>query len=458
MPRSGALQEAALSDDLRRFVRGEVFDDDIQRLAVSTDFGGLVHRTPAVAVRPVDTADVAHVVEFAAERGLTVTTRGAGHSQGGQSLGAGGILLDTCRLDTIGPLAGGGEGPAVKVGAGARWAHLLERTSSSGLVPPVLTNNPWASVGGTLSTAGIGTSSFRYGSQAENCLALEVVTGTGEILRCSPDEQPDLFRHALCGLGQFAVLTRVEHALRPHRRSIRSDVFVYDDLDGLVDDLRSVTDFGGPDYVDAFVARHPRERSWLFPLRLSSEVDDPDEAVQHRAPHARRHVRSGRTSFADFLRTPEGQDSPTRGTGPVHPWTDAFLPWAEAGAAIRAALRELPWDLRCSWALRPVRANRDRTPLLALPEGDTCLGFGVFPVVPRERAAEALAAVDRVRTLLVESGGRPYLSGWGVVEPTEWSAHHGAAWERMNAVKRRFDPHGILNPDISFFSTKAVET
>ena len=62
--------------------------------------------------------------------------------------------------------------------------------------------------------AGLGVASFRYGTQADNVDELEVVTGTGEIVTCSREQNRDLFDVVRCGLGQFGVITRAKVRLR----------------------------------------------------------------------------------------------------------------------------------------------------------------------------------------------------------------------------------------------------
>jgi len=76
------------------------------------------------------------------------------------------------------------------VDAGATWRALLERTLARGLSPPTLTDYQDLSVGGTLSVGGIGGGGFRYGAQVDNVIALEVVTGEGRRMRCSPTPRP----------------------------------------------------------------------------------------------------------------------------------------------------------------------------------------------------------------------------------------------------------------------------
>lgn len=444
MAEPGVRDRAALVHDLRRTVRGVVLGADLR--AYSSDFGGLTERRPAAVVRPADARDVAGVVTYAARHGVAISPRGAGHSQGGQSLSDAGLLLDLRSLDDQAPVDPGTR--SLEVGAGAVWKDVLARTLDHGLAPPVLTNNLHATIGGTHATGGIGASSFRYGSQAESCRSLEVVTGEGVIVRCSPSVERELFQHALCGLGQLAVLTRVELGLRPCSPAVRTDVFLYDDLAGLLEDLRVLAEVGGADEVDAFAVGVAGRTSRIFGLRLGVEVDDPGQSVAHRVPHARRHVRSGTDSVADVhLRGGERVDA-WSGGATVRPWVDAFLAWDEAQVAIEGTLRELPTDVACSFALRPVRSGAGRTPLLVQPEGRTCLGFGVFPVAPRADAWGLMRSVERVDAILRTGQGQRYVSGWTNFDAEGWRGHFGRVWDRLIDLKRRLDPQNILRPGV----------
>lgn len=92
----------------------------------------------------------------------------------------------------------------VWVQAGTRWREVLAATTAVGLTPPVFTDYVDTTVGGTLCVGGIGGASHRHGLQVDNVLTLEVVTGDGRKIFCSPTIQPLLFRSVLVGLGQFA--------------------------------------------------------------------------------------------------------------------------------------------------------------------------------------------------------------------------------------------------------------
>jgi FAD/FMN-containing dehydrogenase len=153
------------------------------------------------------------VVRFCRANGLSIHTRGQGHTQSGQACSDGKVLLDMSAMQTI-HAVDTHEGWAL-VDGGVIWRDLVAKTVPMGWVPRVLTNNLGVSVAGTTSVAGLGVASFRYGSQADNAIELEVVTGTGEIVHCSREQNRDLFDVARCGFGQFGVITKVKTRLRP---------------------------------------------------------------------------------------------------------------------------------------------------------------------------------------------------------------------------------------------------
>src|SRR5688500_317919 len=102
------------------------------------------------------------------------------------------------------------QGLTATVDGGVVWRDLVAEVVPRGFVPPVLTNNLGVSVAGTTSVAGLGVASFRYGTQADNAVELEVVTGTGEVVTCSRERNAELFDVVRCGLGQFGIITKVK--------------------------------------------------------------------------------------------------------------------------------------------------------------------------------------------------------------------------------------------------------
>lgn len=81
-----------------------------------------------------------------------------------------GILVSAC--DGKSPLV-----CYVDVGGGQMWIDVFHAALQRGLTPLSLTDYMYATIGGTLSNAGMGGMAFRFGPQISNVLQLDVVTG-----------------------------------------------------------------------------------------------------------------------------------------------------------------------------------------------------------------------------------------------------------------------------------------
>jgi len=66
---------------LQNRIEGVVSTPDQFHPAQLTNFGNLYHWTPRFVVEPASARDVAAVVAFAREHGLTISVRGSAHSQ-----------------------------------------------------------------------------------------------------------------------------------------------------------------------------------------------------------------------------------------------------------------------------------------------------------------------------------------------------------------------------------------
>jgi cytokinin dehydrogenase len=172
------------------------------RAAAARDFGNIIRREPRAVLKPASTADIAGLMQWARKQGLKVAGRGQGHSTYGRPLIEDGVVVDISSLNAIHHI----QADRIVVDAGATWNSVLEATLAQGLTPPVLTNYLGLSVGGTIVIGGIGGSSSRYGMQTDNLLELDVVTGDGRVVTCSPDSEPDLFDAMRGGLAQCGII------------------------------------------------------------------------------------------------------------------------------------------------------------------------------------------------------------------------------------------------------------
>jgi cytokinin dehydrogenase len=449
--------------ELSVLVGGRVRADELLREELATDFGGVSDRKPALVVQPRSAQDIAAALRFARRHSLAVTARGAGHSQNGQSLSSE-VLLDMRGLDKI--VCIDPERRLAVCQAGITWRALLRSLLPLQLSPPVLTNNLDATVGGTLSTAGIGVASWNRGTQADHCLELEVVTAQGEIARCSSQENADLFNAVRAGLGQFGVMTEVVLEVRRHKTSFRSFYLLYDDLAALLNDLRLLMDEGQFDYLESWSAplvqgfrsvngRVEPLAQWFYPLHVTAEVDGPPEPEVAAALgdlHFYRHVHTERGELGDYLTRLDPLFALWKRGGfwaYAHPWMECILPWSGASSYIQRILQQIPPQMLQGGhiLLWPARSSLCSVPLFIRPQDEYLLGFGILLAVPKPLLSNVLPILEQASEAAMRLGGKRYLSGWLNFDSDSWKSHYGSRWAEVVDLKDRYDPLRILNPE-----------
>jgi L-gulonolactone oxidase len=158
---------------------------------------------PHAVHRPRSADEVAAIVADAHAAGRRVKAIGAGHSFTGAAM-TNGDLVSLDELDTVEVVdAASGR---VTVQAGIRLRDLNRELAAVGLAMPNLGDIDVQSVAGAISTATHGTGAA-LGNLATTVVGMELVTGTGEVLRL--DESDELLRVARVGVGALGVVTKV---------------------------------------------------------------------------------------------------------------------------------------------------------------------------------------------------------------------------------------------------------
>ncbi|KAG4932348.1 hypothetical protein JHK87_046350 [Glycine soja] len=198
--------------------------DPVTLSLASIDYGHIVHDNPFAIFAPSSISDISLLINFSNSLAIpiTIAPRGQAHSVHGQAMTNHGVVVNMTELNgfrngdgivvvvddtTIGPYA--------DVGGEQIWIDVLHATLERGLTPLSWTDYLYLSVGGTLSNAGISGQTFRFGPQISNVHQLDVVTGKGDLVTCSAENNSELFYAVLGGLGQFGIITRARIALGP---------------------------------------------------------------------------------------------------------------------------------------------------------------------------------------------------------------------------------------------------
>jgi L-gulonolactone oxidase len=159
----------------------------------------------SAVARPTSTDAVAAAVREVAASGGTLKPVGTGHSFT-PAAATTGVRLNLAGLSGIVSLSRASK--LVRVRAGTPLTELNAELARQGLAMPNLGDIDVQTVSGALATGTHGTGKD-YGCLSTFVVELELVTGTGEVLRCSRDQNPEVFLAALVGVGAVGVVTEV---------------------------------------------------------------------------------------------------------------------------------------------------------------------------------------------------------------------------------------------------------
>lgn len=164
---------------------------------------------PAAVVFATSPHHVAEAVRFAARHGLRVTVQATGH--GAVPVGADAILVQTSAMtDCVVDL----QERTARVGAGARWQHVLDAATPHGLAP-LCGSSPTVGVVGFLTGAGVGPLVRSVGVSSDYVRSFDLVTGAGEFLHVTPQDHAELFWGLRGGKATLGIVTTVEIDLLP---------------------------------------------------------------------------------------------------------------------------------------------------------------------------------------------------------------------------------------------------
>ena len=253
---------------------------------------------------------------------------------------------------------------------------MLAATLPHGLTPPVLTDYLDLSIGGTLVVGGIGATTSRYGMQSDNVLELEVVTGTGETVTCSPTDHPELFDAVRAGLGQVAVSQGDARAL-PAPQHVRQFLLYLPRPD---DDAARRTPAGLRRPVRRRAGRRaPRaDGGWMYRLEAAAQFSGrpPDDDTLLAGLSDDRRCAAEHPALFRLPQPARGLERALRANGQwhlPHPWLTTFVGDSAVEPVVGAELARLtPADLGQfgQVVLSAFAAASVTSPLLRLPADD----------------------------------------------------------------------------------------
>jgi decaprenylphospho-beta-D-ribofuranose 2-oxidase len=161
---------------------------------------------------PQTVEELAETLQRASAEGLSVAFRGAGRSYGDAALNAEGLVIDVSALRRV--LSWEAAQGILDTQPGLTIEGLWRQTIREGFWPNVVPGTMRPTLGGCVSMNVHGKNNFKAGPFGDHVLDLDLLTPRGDLLRCSRDENADIFHAAIGGLGLLGVITRVRLQLK----------------------------------------------------------------------------------------------------------------------------------------------------------------------------------------------------------------------------------------------------
>ena len=444
--------------------RGRVIrpgDDDYD--AARTVQNGAVDRHPALIVKVADADDVARVVTIARDGGLELAIRCGGHSAAGHGTTDDGVVIDLSELKSIDIDV---DGRTVWAGAGLTAGEL---TSAVGIHDLAIGFGDTGSVGigGITLGGGVGYLVRKFGLTIDSLLAAEIVTADGQIRLVDAEHDPDLFWAIRGGGGNFGVVSRFRYQLHPVGTIVGGMLFLpatVDTVAGFIaaaeaapDELSTIANVMPCPPMPFVAPEHHGELVIMAIVAYTGDVEAGERAV---AP-----LRALATPLADLVRPmayPEIYPPEDPDYHPTAANRTMFLDRVDREVATDIIERLTASTASFSVAqLRVLGGAMARVPAdataFAHRESRIMVNLAAFFDGPDDRTVRE-AWVKAFAEDLQQDDHGAYVNFVGNEgQERVRAAYPGATWDRLQAVKRRYDPTNLFHLNQNVPPAEATE-
>ena len=141
----------------------------------------------------------------------SIIPRGLGRCYGDSSLNE--VIISTTEFNQISSF--NSEDGTITCQAGVSLQTILETIIPSGWFLPVTPGSKFVTLGGAVAANVHGKNHHLYGCISNHILFLDILTPSGELIRCSKNDQQDLFYMTCGGMGLTGVITNISLQLIP---------------------------------------------------------------------------------------------------------------------------------------------------------------------------------------------------------------------------------------------------
>lgn len=249
-------------DDFKARLRGSLLSPgDAGYDEARSLWNAMIDRRPALIVRCLGVADVVTCVNFARERGLTLSIKGGGHNISGLAVCDGGLMLDLTLMRGVwvDPIT-----RTARAQAGCLLGDVDRETQVHDLAA-VLGFVSNTGIAGLTLGGGFGYLTRRFGWSCDSVLSMEVVTADGRVVRASENENSDLFWGLRGGGGNFGVVTNFEYRLYPVGPEVMAGAIAWraEHARDVLEMYRTFTEHASPEITCAAVLRMAPPAPWV---------------------------------------------------------------------------------------------------------------------------------------------------------------------------------------------------
>lgn len=436
----------------------------MNRRARQAELGGW-GRYPLATCALVEPGSASEVAAALAQAPSAIA-RGNGRSYGDSSLNPDGVI-STRRLSHM--LAFDKAGGVMVCEAGVLLSDVIEVVVPHGWFAPVTPGTRFVTIGGMIASDVHGKNHHGAGSFGDHLIWVDIALPGGDVVRCSAENEPDLFAATCGGMGLTGVILRAAFRLMPiETAQIRTRTVHAPDLDAafeIFEAAQSATYTVG--WIDALARGRRLGRSVVYTgehVRLD-ELPAADRAgALSRKPKrtirfpvdlpaiamSRLPVQVFNTAYLLAQRSGES-------LGDLYPYfypLDAVLDWnrvygrrgfaqyqcvlplEESPTGMRRLLEEISRRGGASFLTVLKRMGKGSFGHLSFPMEGYTLAID-FPVSPR-----SLALLDRLDEITAEHRGRIYLTKDSRAKPASMAGY--PRLEAFREVRRRFGLSGAL--------------
>ncbi len=442
----------ALGSDLRRLIGDDaVLTDEAARVSAGTDF--VAQRgVPAAVARPTSSEQIVALLRYASQHGIAIVPRGAATNLSAAIAPSDdSLVLDLASMNRIVEIDAQARRAVVE--PGVINADLKAAAAPAGLVyTPDPASTPISTIGGNIAENAGGPGCIKYGVTFHHVLAVDVALTDGRLVTFSDGDEVDLLGVTIGSEGILGVVTRAVLNLMPIPAARWTALASFDRVEDAaltVSDiiaagiLPAALEFADKRLVEVMEAYlpsgYPTDKEAILIVELDGEPDDVARQTPALEKILRRWDQELRTAADEQQRAAlwAGRLAAAfalRATGKVFYVCDATVP-----------RQHMPEMIVRS---RHIAAGHGLEVFTAAHAGDGNL----HPIVAYEpdQLDTVEAVAEEIADAALELGGT--LTGEHgvgtakraqmrrVFSPVELAA--------FRAIKRAFDPDGLLNPGV----------